>query len=127
MEVSADVMKATVEFVSEATPLLKEAEERKQAADKLIPNVVDTLVKCGFLTNEQRGKAAQTLQDPSKVLQSLMNVALLKTKSASDERPASLGAGTTVQRDNAKTASASTLAGVKTSEADQRFLRNFGL
>ena len=127
MEVEADVMKATVEFVSEATPLLKEAKERKQAAYRLIPSVVDTLVKCGFLTNDQRVKAAQTLQDPSKVLQSLMNVARLRTKSAGEEQPARLGAGTTVQRDNAKTAEAQTPAGVKVSLADQQFLRNFGL
>jgi hypothetical protein len=100
--------------------------EQTKAAAALVPNVVETLVKCGYITNEQRQKAAQSLQEPVKVLDTLQRIALSTAVKSAEAEKASLGESSTPVKDNKSTVKTASTVGTR-SPADEKFLRDFGL
>jgi len=132
LEASPKEAEAIVGFVAAATPILEDAEKAEKAAGlreaavrKAVPAVVDTLAKAGYITNEQRVKAAESLRDPVKVLDTLQRIALSAAiKSAEEVR--TLGSGSTPKKDLAPTTKSASAASAQ-SQADAQFLRSFGL
>lgn len=126
MDIDPKAAQAVVTLAAESVSLLKELDEQdmqKKAAVALIPNVVESLVKSGYITNEQRQKAAQSLQEPAKVLDTLQRVVL---SSAIKTAEATLGESSTPSKDNKSTVKAAATVGTR-SPADENFLRAFGL
>jgi hypothetical protein len=132
LEASPKEAEAIVGFVAAATPILEEAEKAEKTAalreatvGKAIPAVVDTLAKAGYITNEQRIKAAESLKDPVKVLDTLQRIALSAAIKTAEEVK-TLGSASTPKKDAAPTTKVASVAS-KTSAADEHFLRSFGL
>lgn len=116
MEIDDKLYAELTAFTQEATA--KEAEQVKQAQDlsKKIPSVVESLVSNGFMTADQREKAAQALQTPAKALEILQRVAV----SAGTRKEAAVKTSLGTPATPTKTASV-------TESADVKFLTSFGL
>ena len=129
MDIDPKAAQAMVTIATGNVELLRELdarEEQTKAAAVLVPNVVDTLVKCGYITNEQRQKAAQSLQEPAKVLDTLQRIALSTSVKTAEAEQAALGESSTPVKDNKSTVKAAATVGAR-SPADENFLRAFGL
>lgn len=129
MDIDPKAAQAMVTIASGNVELLRELdahEAQTKAASALVPNVVDTLVKCGYITNEQRQKAAQSLQEPAKVLDTLQRIALSTSVKSAEAEKAALGESSTPVKDNKSTVKAASTVGAR-SPADEKFLRDFGL
>jgi len=126
MELEPKIAQAIVRVLVKSAALAEQDEKQTKAAgetNKQIPVVVDTLVKAGYLTNDQRQKAAESLQDRGKALETLRRIAMLK--SAQAEEPASIGKASTPDKDAwTQKAAAVSSSG---SAADRQFLSSFGL
>lgn len=116
MEINDKLYAELAAFTQEATA--KEAEYEKQAQDlnKRIPSVVESLVSNGFMTVDQREKAAQALRTPAKALEILQRVAV----SAGTRKEAAVKTSLGTPATPTKTASAN-------EKADDKFLTSFGL
>lgn len=132
MNIDGKVAEAVVNFIATALPTIDEVERSEKAAsvksaavERSIPSVVDTLAKAGYITNEQRVKAAESLKDPVKVLDTLQRIAL-STAIKSAEEAKTLGSASTPRKDTAPTTKVASAA-TRESAADQQFLRSFGL
>jgi hypothetical protein len=129
MDIDPKAAQAMVTIATGNVELLRDLdarEEQTKAASALVPNVVDTLVKCGYITNEQRQKAAQSLQEPAKVLDTLQRIALSTAVKNAEAEKASLGESSTPRNDTKSTVKTASTVGTR-SPADENFLRAFGL
>jgi hypothetical protein len=119
MEIDDKVYAEMAAFIQEATPLVKESMDKQAEAKALeakIPSVVESMVTNGFLTADQREKAASALQNPAKALEILQRVAV----SAGAKKEASVKTSLGTPDTPTKTASVG-------EGADAKFLTSFGL
>ena len=110
---NADLMKNVVDYVEQTSALLNSVAMQKQAAAQRAPEVVDVLIKRGFLEGKDRERAIIAIQDPVKALESLK-----KTAEASFVPPPAMGGPSTEKKAS---------NGPKHSEADAAFMRGIGL
>jgi hypothetical protein len=130
MDIDPKAAQAMVTIATGNVELLRELDARElqtKAAAALVPNVVDTLVKCGYITNEQRQKAAQSLREPAKVLDTLQRIALSTAVKSAEAEKAALGESSTPRNDTKPTVKAAEVMVGARSPADEKFLRDFGL
>jgi hypothetical protein len=132
MNIDSKAAEAVVNFIAAAAPVIDEAEQLEKAAaqksaavEKAIPGVVDTLVKGGYLTNDQRIKAAESLKNPVTVLETLQRIALATAIKSAEEAKSGLGSSSTPNKDTKPTVKKASVS--QESAADQHFLRSFGL
>lgn len=139
MNIDGKAVEAIVNFIAAALPIADDAERlQKQAADrakeaekkaasvvKAIAPVVDTLAKAGYITNEQRVKAAESLKDPVKVLETLQRITLSSAIKSAQE-VGTLGSASTPKKDTTPTVKKAAV-GSHQSAADAHFLTSFGL
>ena len=86
-------LQASVAYAEKAQPLIEKAAQEEAAAAKLVPEVVDNLVKAGYLVAGQREKAAASLQSHVKALEALNKLATASQTSKAASEPPTLGAG----------------------------------
>jgi len=111
-------LQASVAYAEKAQPLIEKAAQDEAAAAKLVPEVVDNLIKAGYLVAEQREKAATSLTSHVKALEALNKLAAVTQTAKAAAAPPSLGAPV------ALAAPAATGGTVK--ESEQIWQRAFG-
>jgi hypothetical protein len=129
MDIKPEVAQAVVRCIATSAEMVDENEALRkvaQAAAKKIPGAVDALVRGGYITNDQRKKAAESLQEPAKVLETLQRVALSAAVKRAEEEKATLGKASTPDKDARSTVKSAANFSSQ-SPADQHFLRSFGL
>lgn len=110
---NAKMMEDVVSYIEKTSALLGEVAMKKQAAAQRAPEVVDVLIKRGFLEARDRARAIVAIQDPVKAMESLK-----KTAEQSFVPPPTIG----------RPAQEKHAAGKGTkSEADLAFERGIGL
>jgi len=109
-----ELLKNMVDYIEKTGSLLNEVAMQKQAAAQQIPDVVDALIKRGFLERKDRERAVVALRDPVKALASLK-----KTAESFHKEPPTLGGPAVVKKASGASSSGS--------EADAAFLRGIGL
>jgi hypothetical protein len=97
-EVSDAFLNGVVDYVEATSGVMTKLAEQEQKVAEFGPQVVDTLIKTGFLTENRREDAIQATTDHLKVLESLQKTAESidkgQTKRASAEPEAeSMGGG----------------------------------
>lgn len=95
--VDTKVLEATVDFVEQATGFAQKQAELEAAVAKRGPQVVDTLIKSGFITEDRRESAIRATRHPVKVLESLEKTARLKAGRNTAPAPVPLGSGEDVK------------------------------
>jgi hypothetical protein len=113
-----------IDYVEQTSKLLEKQASTDAEVAKRAPEVVDTLIKRGFINENARAKAIEAVHDPLKVLESLQKTAEAVAKRES--APPTLGAAHAVT----KNAAASTEKDGKISPdmvaANRRFLNAMG-
>jgi hypothetical protein len=127
MDVDPAVLQEMTGFIEETDKVLEKhaALEAKIAADA--PAVADKLIKAGMLQPNERAIAIQNLQDPTKMLAALDQIATSKIASVSEAKNTQIrkmGSSGSVY-ETATTKQASEKDG--RSQADLDFERRFGL
>ena len=121
-----------LDHFEKTAPVLEKQASLDEAIAKRAPGVVETLIKCGFLTEGQRDKAVAAVADPLKVLDSLEKTAQ-SVEEATKRAPAATA--TLGQGGSIKEAGATTPVGLDPSsrsksaaldDANRRFLSAFG-
>lgn len=91
--VDTKVLEATVDFIEQATGFAQKQAELEAAVAQRGPQVVDTLIKNGFITEDKRESAIRATRHPVKVLESLEKTASLKAGRKVAPAPVPLGSG----------------------------------
>jgi len=97
VEVDTKVLEAVVDYVEQATGYAQKQAEIEKAVAERGPEVVDALIKAGFVTEDKRESAIRATSDPRKVLESLEKTAKLKAGRKSASAPEPLGTGEDVK------------------------------
>ena len=96
--VDEKVMGELLDHIEGTSKLLEKQAQIDAEVAKRGPAVVDTLIKCGFLNENQRAKALEAVRDPLKVLDSLQKTAsIASAKPAQTAEPPKLGQGGAVK------------------------------
>lgn len=109
-----ELMKNMVDYIEKTSGLLNDVAMQKQAAAQRVPEVVDVLIKRGFLERKDRERAINALQDPLKALESLK-----KTAESTFTPPPALGAPVVEKKASGRASNVS--------EADRAFMSQIGL
>lgn len=117
VEIDSKELENVVDFIDTTMPLLKSAEDAAAAAQAVIPDTVDTLIKAGYLRQNQRQNAIDSLGDPVNALESLRKIAESRINLDTAPAPAAMG----------KSATTTPSAVPQVESADDGFLRGFGL
>ncbi len=120
MEIDPNVLQESVDFIAEAQPLLQKAAETEAAVAAAVPEVVDNLIKRGFVEANAREAAITNLQDPRKMLVALNKLAEIQTREKAASAPATMGAA------DASSSKVASNGGSKMKESDKVFLSRFG-
>lgn len=122
MEIDPNVLQESVDFIAEAQPLLQKAAETEAAVAAAVPELVDNLIKRGFVEASVRDTAIKNMQDPLRLISAMNKLAEIQTreKAAAAPAPATLGAA---EVSNSKTAGSGQS---KMKESDKVFLSRFG-
>lgn len=123
MEVPAELFEAMTGYIERTANFAQKQAELEQSIATSAPNVIDTLIKCGFVTESHREVALQAARDPLKVLECLHKVAARKAVRQDVSVPSMGGAG---EIKEAGVAADKTLSPAMV-EANARFLRSIGL
>lgn len=122
MEVSSDFLTKVADYVEATMPRLAKQAELEQKVSEVAPDVVDTLIKKGFVDAEKRAAALKAVHDPLKVLASLKKTAEAVELRKKEAAPPPMGeaaeikeAGTGVDRDTGESQALK--------EANRRFVR----
>lgn len=92
MEVSADFLEKVANYVEATMPKIAKQAELDQKVTEAAPDVVDTLIKRGFIDASKRELALKAVHDPLKVLESLRKTANAAAMDRSkDIAPPSMG------------------------------------
>lgn len=132
MPLTADekvMMGELIDHIEGTSKLLEKQAQIDAEVAKRGPAVVDTLIKQGFLNENQRAKALEAVKDPLKVLDSLQKTAMAVTKTASASEPPKLGQGGEVKEAGVKAATSDPSSRQKSAaldDANRRFLSTFG-
>ena len=129
MDIKPEVAQAVVRCLTTSAEMVEENEVHAKAAAvtaKQIPGTVEALVKGGYITNDQRIKAAESLKEPGKVLETLQRVALSAAVKRAEEEGVSLGRSSTPDKDSKPTVKKAAFASSE-SPADREFIRKIGL
>lgn len=125
-EVPAEFLSSVIDYVEAASQLVVKKAEEEAAVAERAPSVVDTLIKQGFLHENQRKAAESACLEPLKVLDSLQKTAQVASeqRAATPSAPPKLGGANTVK--NAGVAPVASKSNMAMEEANARFLSTFG-
>jgi hypothetical protein len=129
MDIKPEVAQAIVRVLVKSAEQADQVDAQVKAATdtaKRVPGVVDTLVKAGYLTNDQRPRATETLKNPGKALETLQRIALIKGAAQGEGQPAGMGESSTPDKDARSTEKRASHPSSQ-SAADRHFLSSFGL
>ncbi len=130
--VDEKVMGELLDHVEGTSKLLEKQAQIDAEVAKRGPAVVDTLIKQGFLNENQRAKALEAVKDPLKVLDSLQKTAMAAAgKPASAAEPPKLGQGGSIKEAGVESRStvsdpSSRQKSAALDDANRRFLTTFG-
>lgn len=119
VQIESSALESIVDFIDKVVPIVKKAEAQEQAVVAAIPETVDALIKAGFLAQNQRSGALESLANPSNALEALRKIAESRTKTASTTEAAPTAIG--------KSAAATDTVAAAGESAGDEFLRRFGL
>ena len=91
MDVSTDILTKVADYVEATMPRLAKQAELDQKVSEAAPDVVDTLIKKGFVDADKRAAALKAVHDPLKVLASLKKTAEAVELRKKDSAPAPMG------------------------------------
>lgn len=120
MDIDPKDLQLSVDYIAGAQPLLQKAAETEAAVAAFMPELVDKLIKRGFIEADARETAIKNLQDPVRALKSLEKLAEIQSREKTAAAPQTLGSA---ERSTSKTASNS---GKPMKESDKVFLSKFG-
>ena len=124
VEVDTKVLEGMVDFVEHAVGYAQKQAETEAAVAERGPLVVDTLIKSGFINQENREAALKATRDPVKVLESLQKTASAKSQRQASEAPATLGSGEDIRNNGDTQKSGSESTAMKA--VNDRLLRSLG-
>jgi len=91
VKVDTKVLEGMVDFVEQSVGYAQKQAEVEAAVEERGPQVVDALIKSGFVNSDNREAALKAAKDPLKVLESLEKTAKAKTRKQASEAPDALG------------------------------------
>ena len=119
--VSDEVLSAVVNYIDQTSKLLtKHASEEADMLRKA-PGMVNTLIKSGFLHENERLAAIEASKDPRKLVDTVVKMAELETQRSAP--PPSMG-GTNSVKEAAVTPPSNVSPAME--EANRRFMAQFG-
>jgi hypothetical protein len=114
-------LEGVIDYVEQTSKLLEKQASTDAEVSKRAPDVVDTLIKKGFINENQRAKAVEAVHDPLKVLESLQKTAeaVARREAAPPTLGAAAGVKSASKRENGKVSP-------EMEAADRRFLSSMG-
>jgi polyhydroxyalkanoate synthesis regulator phasin len=91
-------LEGVIDYVEQTSKLFEKQASTDAEVAKRAPEVVDTLIKRGFINENQRVKAIEAVHDPLKVLESLQKTA--EAVARRESAPPTLGAAEVVKKAN---------------------------
>jgi polyhydroxyalkanoate synthesis regulator phasin len=119
--VSDQFLEGVIDYVEQTSKILEKQASVDAEIAKRAPSVVDTLIKRGFINENQRANATEAVRDPLKVLESLQKTA--EAVAQRDAAPPALGKAAAIK--DAAVPSNSKISQEREA-ADRRFVRAMG-
>jgi len=125
VEIDSEVLEGMVGFVEQSVGYASKQAEVEATVAERGPQVVETLIKQGFIDGDKKQAALRAIKDPVKVLESLEKTAKAKMAKASAAEPDKLGEGGGVKEAGVGSAE-KTDESVAMQAANRRFMRSLG-
>jgi len=122
MNVPTTLLSKLVDYVEGTTQVLVKQAELDTKVSEAGPDVVDTLIKRGFVDSDKREAALRAIHDPLKVLESLKKTAESVDQKKKDVEPPTMGIPHTI-KEAAGAPDRNNGESVELQEANRRFLQ----
>lgn len=130
MELTPEIAGAMVDYLEATLPIIEKQAEVASTVKQEAPDVVDFLIKRGFVAENRREQAIAAASDPAKVLAALKKTAERSTpqRTVDGVEPPKMGgpAGGSKTAEKSASLAPSYARNTRLEEADRRFLSALG-